>query len=419
MFGAFVRELFGDYRIMQIGAFDLSSYDLMIGTSLAACGWLSVIGRRIAVTVGSSLLLAIAGLALLNLLRGVPHHGIEALMALRATFPFVTYSLMGLLLAGAKFRYGDALQVFLKTAFVLSVLLFARSLLGPSYLYWGEYQNTYQINDGGRPLSANGTLLIGIGLLVMLPRLRRLSPTNFDLRVAAGSTFLFVALIISYQATAVVASLAAIATFIALDRGRARGFRAWAVVIGLISVAGLFAIADLLALLPKWIVGDVAQRAGNLGTRREVWDAFLDSFEGWPLANQLFGLPAGELPRFFVNTSGVTAEWQVSIHSMYFGTLPWTGVCGIVAYCTFLLWVFLRCIWGALQRRPSVLNPAVGAAFCVAVAIFGYSYEVRGEQNLLLALAIVASQQPRVFRRGMQAPLAVDNWSRHYPSIGR
>ena len=58
----------------------------------------------------------------------------------------------------------DALVVF---SLAMCVLVVLRFVLGPSLFMRAAYADVLQINDGGRPITADGALLMGVGVAML------------------------------------------------------------------------------------------------------------------------------------------------------------------------------------------------------------------------------------------------------------
>lgn len=133
-----------------------------------------------------------------------------------------------------------------------------------------------------------------------------------------------------------------------------------------------------------------------------IWAGLMNDFWRWPIQEQLIGLRNNDLPYIYLPISGGYYWWS-SIHSMYYGSLVFMGVIGLVMYLTMVLILTIRGFGRAFEPRANwaSFGGAIPLALLAAFSIFGYSYELRDEHTVLMLIAILASRPLlRVRREG-------------------
>lgn len=411
------RETTGGYALARIGSFDLSALDVLL--VVLACLTARLSARR---GTGETPLLPLAvgglwAIVLVNVLRGIPGEGIDAVRSLRGTAPLLAFLSLAIVLARRRFRMEWIERTAVGGALGVGALGAVRLLVGPDALYFGEYADPLGLNHGGRPLTSAGAMALGFGLLLLLPAMVRSTARSFPAAAAARFGFLLLMLLASRQATAIAATFAGIAVATALIPGPGRAARRIAVSAGL-GVLLLAYLSGALAVLEDgWLAGEFAERSGTLGTRQAIWASFIDVYSSSGLADRLLGHRAGSNLGIWLywDHSGFR-EWSGSFHSMYVGTLAWCGAIGLALYVALLGSIFSRCV----RRSGSQSSAAAGAGLCVAAAVLGFSYEIRAEQGLMLAFAHLAAFRPvrsaAAGRNALSASLQAGS-GRHAPGL--
>lgn len=406
------REISGHATIVYLGDYNLTSVEVVLVIAIAAilhsARW--SLPRLNAVTGWTVVFSLIVGF---GVVRGLFVNPLAALIALRATGVFVAFLILGLYLPMQDAAFEKIRTAIVAVAFLLVVLLMLRMVFGPSLFFQTEFMSELEINDGGRGLAAPGATIIAVAAALSLSAVLRSSAST---RRAGKWIVIFVllsmGLLLTRQATAVVAGLGGLGVVLALEKGPGRAARLL-MVIGLLAVAavsyllapGLFSTETLGSLLPDWVAGDLSQRAKNLYTRQLIWSGLLADFRSWSLLDQFFGLPAGTKPRVLVLHWG-GLYWQPSIHSMYFGTLPYAGLLGLAAYAGLILALLVRAlrrVFRVESNSDHPLSAALIVALCTVLLIFGLSYELRNEQSLFLAMTIAAARSTVPLKRARRS----------------
>jgi hypothetical protein len=394
---AFNHELVGNYTLYQIGSYNLSSLDLMVVAPAIACIQLLVRRSHLLLDSLAVLVIGFGAIVLMNLLRGVPSYGLAALMALRAGAPVPEYLFLATLLVRERFNYRPLVNAIIWGSAALSVFALFRFVLGADFFFFGTFESVDQINDGGRALTSGGTMLLGSGVLLVAGRLVS-SKGVTKTKAALDLAWRLPILLYTHQASAVAASLAGLATFMVLSRGKERPLRLFAAAFALIVIAGFFFFGNNLPNLPEWAVGDLTQRVSNLEMRHEIWQGLIRSYTAWPPLDRSIGPPSGLLPEIIVHINNRSAEWAVSMHSAYYGALATVGAAGLLIYVLLVGTLAGRSAWRALHVNGDVNGFALAAAIATSFIVFGYGYEIRGEQSLMMCLAyVLAARKPRLF----------------------
>ena len=405
------REAFGHSTVVYLGDYNLTTVEavlvIVIISIVRATRW--SLPRLNAATCLALVFCLVVGF---GVMRGLLTNPLAALISLRATGVFAAFLILGLYLPKHDFPFAKIRFAIVAAAFVLVFLLILRMLFGPSLFFQTQFMSELEINDGGRGLAAPGAIVIAVAAALSLSAtLRSLASKRRATRSATIFVFLLIGLLLTQQATAVIAGMSGMGAILALERGPARAPRVL-IVSGLLAIAvasyvlapGLLSTQTLGSLLPDWVAGDLVQRARNLYLRELLWNGLIADFNDWALLDKLLGLPAGVKPDVLVlHWGGV--YWQASIHSMYFGTLPYAGIVGLVAYAGLLLMLAAGSLWRILlvgSKGENELSAALAVALCVILFVYGFSYELRNEQGMFLALAIVAAFPAK------RAPAATD-----------
>jgi hypothetical protein len=372
----------------------IGSYQLGIFEPVLAAALVGIIGalrrRRPPLDMASLLVIVLITLTGLSLARGILADPLAALTAFRAPGTIAAILLLGLSLRGGGFDYRPVLRALRVAATMMALLALVRFVVGPQFLYLGDYQSTSEIFDGGRATNSAGALLIGAGLMIVVHDfMRAYRPGRLDVRAAALIAVMLGALVVSQQATALIASAAGLLACIALTKGRTQSLRLLCVaVIGAILAIMIFTV-DIPALLPDWVVGDVAQRSHTHYWRQVVWNSAIADYQSWSPIDRLIGQPVGTPVALWTPLAG-GSYIEFNVHSMYVGTLRRYGIIGLVAYSGLLILLLTKGVAHALGKQPFPPTPAVGAALALSVVVFGYSYELAFDQAFFLAIALIA-----------------------------
>lgn len=399
------RETTGDQILLYLGSLNLSIHDVIL-LSTTAC--LISLRKQIKITLISLIIGVIVAITFIGFLRGLFSTPYDAVFALRSTGSFAILLAVSLLLPAQGRIFADTRRAIIISSLALAALVALRTVFGASLFNTNDIIRELDINDGGRALTSAGALWLAFGAIFAAER--TMAPNQGPhLRFKYGIVLsvLCIALVVSGQGTANAAGLLSILLVLAIAPGPFRSLRVSA--IGTLALLGLVIVAasDLLTydtlehLMPSGMESWLLRRSGNLETRQEIWAGLMVDFESWPWISQYFGLPMGERPTIFVSLWG-GIYWEYGIHSMYYGYLTVTGLVGVALYVLLLgLTAFGNAV--RLKRTPSspyLPGPSVGLALTVMCAVFGYSYDLRNEQGLMLAFAIAGATRSPPSRTG-------------------
>ena len=412
LWSALYQDVVGHTTITFIGSYNLTVAEPVL--ALAIVSFVLLLHRRKPFRdVFALLSLCFVAIAGVDLFRGLLVEPFPAIVSLRTTGAPSAFLLIAVYLPRDEVLLRKISSHFVAVATLLSLLLCARLVFGPDLFLQTTFERIDEINDGGRALSAQGALFIGVGAILLMSRLLRARRHVQKWPMYAILALLLCALILTRQATAIAASVTGMAIVFALARGvgswQPLRFLAAACVAGtailLYLVTPNIASPQYLAsVLPDFIAGDTFQRAANLGTRQLVWQGLLVDFPTWSALSQGIGLPAGVRPTIFVERWG-GVFWEVGLHSMYFGTLASAGVLGLAVYVGLLGTLTMGNMRRLRVPIPSVVDGASGLAIGALCAVYGYSYDIHGNLPVLLLVAAVAMRPaPYVLRRGRPIP---------------
>lgn len=393
LFAAIHREVFGHTTIATLGSYNFTTAEPALAALLVAV-FGAMLRRRGSWAFDKLMALVLAGLIGLGVLRGLPINAGEAIISLRSTGILAASMALAAWANPSEATAKIIVKLMAIAAIMLSGLVVLRLLFGPTLLYQAAYATELEINDGGRGVSGAGATLIAImGVLAFSAvlrsmRARRPCLPHFLLFVA-----LIAALLLSRQTTATLAGAAGLAAVTFWERGPVFLLRRVIILVTLAMVGSILLLADdpvslMQSLLPDWVTGDVWRRANNLGTRQLVWSGIMADFANWSWLDRGIGLPAGVKPSIVVMRWG-GVYWQVSAHSMYYGTLIYAGLSGLLAYILFGASLIFRLLRNTRLRGgvDTALSGAATMGLATVIAIFGVSYEIRNELALVLAFA--------------------------------
>lgn len=383
-------EVLGQTLLASFGFYTLHIVDPAVVLLFAACA-LSLRARLPQGGMALVMVLVIASLVIVNFVRGLAVQPASALLWARANLSIAPFLLLAVTCPLSSDFYRTVRRALIVAACLLCALAVLRHLAGPSLFMTGVIAEQ-DINDGGRVLSVYGAYLLALGAALLLSdalqfaRGRRRRLALLPILVAVELT--------TGQGTASIALVTMCGLVLFLERGPFRSIRASAGGVLLISLALVASLADVESL-PFAAGGnfDLAHRSDNFQTRQAIWTGLKAGFGALDLKDQLFGLPAGQLPDVIVSMqdrfgAARVSEWKASIHSMYYGSLPIMGYVGLSAYIFLLILLALGSLVAVVRARPGRLTPTYPLAMCIGTAILSVSYEVRNDGLLGVFFAI-------------------------------
>lgn len=408
---AVFKEVVGTETIAFIGTFNFTVVEPVIGLQVLA---IVALARRRALRPEFTtwLVLGIAAIIVINLFRGIEYNLLSGIRSFRIQGAFALFLAMCAFLPRDEKllrQIRDAIIVF---GLMLCALVAMRVVLGPQLFLRVQVSDISTINDGGRPVSADGALMIGAALILASARVIENVRDRFSRYARLAVPVLFVALVFTAQATATISSLVGLMLLVALHPGPNRVSRMLAVTVVAVC-AGLFYLFIIgvfgqfsLDFLPQYFQHNLLRRSSTIEVRHMIWAGLMNDFWGWSLNEQLIGLRNNDLPFIFMPVNE-GYYWWVSVHSMYYGSLVFMGVVGLVLYVILVLIVFLRGFARIFEPRADwgQFGGAIPLALLAAFSVFGHSYELRDEHTILILVAIVASRPLlRERRRDQELP---------------
>jgi hypothetical protein len=379
-------EVLGQTQLISFGFYTLHIVDPAVVLSFIA--WAAYQTKR---PPGGGILIApvlfIAVLVMMNFARGMAVDSNLALLNARQSLATASLLMLALTCDLSPRLRATFSQCLIVSASLVALLGLIRFQFGPG-LFMTNLVEADQINDGGRVLSAFGAFNIALAATLLFSELLRGGVLRSPLRAVLFACLVAME-VATGQGTATLAMLTMLVTVLILERGAFRGLRAAGAVFLLVIAAAVWFGGGVEELLGSGTLGsfDVAKRSHNLETREAVWAALKVGFAQQSLFDQLFGMPAGQLPPILVALFKKVYYWTLSIHSMYYGSLPMMGYVGMAAYIFLLVTVSVGTLVDVL-RRASRAAPAYSFAMCVGTAALSYSYEVRNASLLGLFIAI-------------------------------
>jgi hypothetical protein len=380
----------GQSNLFGFGFYTLHIIDPAVVLIVAAWG----ASMRVRLPQGGLLLVPvalIAALISLAFVRGMIVDSAPALLWARANLAIAAIFMLATTCSLSSDVHHSIRRALVVSAVLLCGLAALRLATSPS-LFMINGVRDQDINDGGRALSASGAFLISLAAAIILSDALRFSARRLR-RLALFLTFVLIG-IGTGQGTATVALGAMCGTVLLIERGPLRGTRAVLGTLLLIVIAVIAStpgVADLFATSGGTF--DLAHRSDNFQTRQAIWSALKIGFAKLSAFDQIFGLPAGQLPDMFVTLSdrqgrALLSEWTLSIHSMYYGSLPMMGYVGLSAYIFLLVLLSLGSLASTMRTRANRVVPAYAVGMCLGTAILSISYEVRNEELIGIFLAI-------------------------------
>jgi hypothetical protein len=397
------REITASGTLLQIGGYSMTIFEFIV---LALVLAIVANFTRLIESTGPYLIAVgvMTTILLFNFIRGLMIDPFAAIVSVRAIGPIAGFMLLAPLIG----KYPEATRRLRLTFVVATVILGMLALIRRST---GLLQTTYTSFDG-RPIGSWGGLLMAVGCILIMSSLIR-GPRRG--RSVALLCISYAGLVVTGQGTANICGLVGMAFVIASEAGTARALRQPLAAIILLMIGAVWLSAPQY-LSPQAIGSAVSDDAGayvgdrehtNM-TRQYIWLGLWNDYQHWSSTDQLLGLPAGVKPVVLMPLwNGVL--WQNSMHSMYLQTLVQQGMIGLAIYLILILSLLPIAIVRALGnfgdfRYP--ISPAAAAGILLAIALFGYSYDLGGEMAPLLMLGFGSTLQRKL--DGRRSPPIVD-----------
>lgn len=382
------RELTGADALVTLGSYTIMTTEPVIAALVAT---LLADFRRTRPRWGilAFLVIAIGSVFAVSLVRGMARDAFGALFLARGQVTLPLFCLAGLALGWRGGIDVRAVRAIEWAGFLLAAVVFSRVATG--------FPPSDQLAFDGRPTTAYGALFMVVAALLSLSDAIRLRRRGWEFGRCA---LLTLACLLSRQGTVIVTLAIALPILILGERGRFKAAR-W--LIGAYAIMVLVATPRLIALLATNSAFNayVGQRSSNNLTRQVVWTSFLKHFPERAGVDQVLGLPLGQVERLYIYLWH-GSWWRNSLHSMYFEVMSNFGYLGLAVYVVLLGYLAVILL---VRRRPAArpIGPDTISRHCafvivLMIAIFGYSYDFRGEMAFLHMLAIaatVAAMAPR------------------------
>ena len=382
----------GEITLLRVGSYNFQTAELLFAVLLATL--LRVASQhRPVINFLSVLVWAFVALQLLGLIRGLATNQAAAIVSLRANGGLPVLLILATYLPNVTGAKEAIPRILVSGAMAACAVSVARLFFGAQLWYLADYATTMAINDGGRVISNNGALLIGVGAIIgtmtLFDRVRSRTAKLRDIATPAAMTLI---LPLTFQGSATLGTLLGFIGLFALLPGQHRALRQFLILYLVGSGLALLLIAPEFyrfewvgALLPADVAEQLMRRTNNLGTREAIWDGVLAGFPYWKYTDQVFGHPFGQSPLLVINQWGGMI-WTVSIHSMYFGLLVTSGLAGLGIYLLTVVLLLIMLFVKAIRYCNSYA--ALCASLLLILLVFGYGYDLRNEHGIILAVAI-------------------------------
>lgn len=386
--GVLWREFTFSYSVTMIGSYNLTIFDPIFLVWAGACIF-GVFQSRLRMTWLTVCSFALGLILAINFARGALTNLSAAAFAVRADGLIILIIIAAALsnfTPNFERRMGQAV---LLAGSILAVLSLSRFAAFPGFPF---YATTLGENEG-RPLSNEGALLIAMTLAIALSAYVR------AYRIGRISTFLLailasLGLIISAQGTAIIVGCVMAIIVLLLDGKRLR------LITSVVGAGLLFTLiwvdssAGFVSLLDNEQQDMITRRLNNLSTRESIWQGFKYYFDKSSIANKFFGPPFGFERKFMmVLESDRQVEWNLSLHSAYFGGLSVYGISGIILQLGVIFIAGKRLITGP-AGRDRFLTPAVALSAALGLLLLGYTYEWRIIASLLVFMLLGSAWRP-------------------------
>ena len=395
---AFYREVAGVPTVAFIGNYNLTIVEVM----LVVIGISALVSPRqpFLKGLGANLIICYAAVYGIDFFRGLmttPYFAITS-MRFNAVLPAI---LIWSLLVPPKALWCEGVQrAWIIVGAMLGVLVVLRVVVGPTFLMVAQDLDEMDINDGGRALTAQGSMiLVGAVVLLMARAIQAISlgrVSGWIELLLAG--FFAIAEVLTRQGTATLSLVIAMVVVCGLTPGALRSTRIVTLVLFVIMAGVFWVLAQDQAFLdnvnkalPPGMQFDLQHRSLTFEHRQAIWEGLLLDMNSWSPLSWAIGLPAGTKPQIWLNLWG-GVYWDLSIHSMYYGLLPILGVVGLCLYVALLVNVAAGTFRGVFRgSREDQVFSTVALAWVVVSAILGVSYELRNENAIPLAMALAVT----------------------------
>lgn len=407
---ALFKDVVGSDTITFIGSYNLTIVEPVVAMQAATLVQLAR-KRVLRADITTWLLLGIVAIIVLNLGRGMAYDLPSGLRSFRIQGAFTLYLLIAVFVPRDEALLRQIRDALIVAALMLCVLVALRVAFGPQLFLRKLAEHLDTINDGGRPVTSDGALIIGGGLILAISRAIENVRDRFNRTAVLAIPVLLVALLLTAQATATIASLIGAGVVTALHPLASRGGRmlmvtvlALAAGILYLALTGAFGRVSL-PILPDYLQHNILRRASTFEFRRLIWAGLLRDYERWSLFDQLLGLRNNALPEIVIPLRN-GYQWGASIHSMYYGALVFMGALGLSLYTALVGVIGFRAFRRAFGPRWSwtSFGGAIPLGLLAAFSLFGYSYELRDEHAILILVALIASHPVPNPAASMTAP---------------
>lgn len=371
-----VIETIGQTQVFSFGFYTFHIVDLPI-TFSAVTAIVCLISNGFEKRLLAVPAITIAFILCYNLVSGTLVSSAPALLWARDCISIGLLILIGVS-AGRNVPVQKIQRALVCAAVILAMLALLRLVTAPN-LFMINGWSAAETNDGGRPLSAQGTFMMVLPAIWLWSDVVRSPRWSFNLKTCCAAA-LPVVILATRQGTASISLIVGLAVILLIEPSHNRLIRAFAS-IGVGVALSLFAVL-VVPLLSDQL--NLQQRTANLGTRQAVWAALNELWPELPLHTQTFGFAAGQMPILTIQLQTRFSEWHASVHSMYYQMLVISGYVGLASYCLLIAGLFVVCLYRTVRSQM----PAYPFANCVVTALLGYSYDVRSEQLLGVLVAI-------------------------------
>lgn len=386
---ALAREMADPLPSLNAAGIAVNGEDILMAVCLlVVTGW---VFRGQALQSPQLLLVGALGLAFFSILRGVPSFGIPAAInEARETLYFICAALLG------SFAPVDAAA---RRRLMQGWILLAAGIAGVAVMRWGIvfaglpflgpwYEPEFA---GLRVLSSNGTLVITIGYLMLLPRFLTGRSTSLERLLAGG--FGVVVLLLQHRSVWVVLFVGTAFMVWEYRRNLSRG-----IVMGAGLALGVLGLLSMAFLDLSELSDDASQSDAASNTTWE-WrvSGWGDLIAHGP--DNAFEILAG-VPYGTGWERSVSAGFDVDVapHNFYLEMALRIGLVGVGLIVVAGVQSARRLRGHELERDDGYLNAATMIVVLAIQAVYSVPYNLGMEQGLLFGLAIAIWADP--LRRG-------------------
>jgi len=383
-----------DASLATIGSYNLSFIEVAMVPAFIAL----IIGVVHRARPGSSLgvlILSLAAILAFNVFRGMLESPVAAFKSLRNTGEVFVLMLLVLYFPVDKGLFQKITNAIMMAATYVCILEVFRYIYGASLFLSSVVLSSYKIDQRGA--SNDGAVLVAAAAVLQMSCLIRRPSVGFKAAWRyVHLTVLIGGLLVSLQATAIIAGMLALFVVYVFERGKAKSAHLVRISLAIFLVVPplvVLAIAPDIVPLPDWVSGYLMNRYTTATFREHLWAALISDYGQWSVPDQFFGLPAGILPQLVVPDWGGEI-WQFSVHSMYFGLVINCGVIGLLLYFAILVHSTFQNARFSLRGVNTGLlpSPVAALALTVLMVVYGYSYEIRNGTGIFLFLALAAAR---------------------------